>query len=288
MVVENLILSIFPGIGLLDRAFEEEMPEICLVRGPDLLWGGDIRRFHVPAGMIWGVIGGPPCPEFSPLRYLIAAHGYKPKHGDLIPEFERIVAESQPEWFLMEEGIFAPDCSVPGYAVHGFLLSPLWLGEEQSRKRRFCFGVKGVKAVDLRRWIVYAAFEPLVPKNTVYSTLVNNDPRRKGRPVRIRQPAVTHHADPYPVRLGGSGKAKVRAAPVLTSGQPTFYEDGRVKKAPRRSLQESCRLQGLPEDFLKDTPFTLTGKRQAIGNGVPLSMGRAIAKAIKAATGRDD
>lgn len=33
-----LVLSIFPGIGLLDRAFEEE--GFCIVRGPDLLWGG--------------------------------------------------------------------------------------------------------------------------------------------------------------------------------------------------------------------------------------------------------
>lgn len=33
-----MILSLFPGIGLLDMAFEEE--GFCVVRGPDLLWGG--------------------------------------------------------------------------------------------------------------------------------------------------------------------------------------------------------------------------------------------------------
>jgi hypothetical protein len=32
-----LVLSLFPGIGLLDMAFEEE--GFCVVRGPDLLWG---------------------------------------------------------------------------------------------------------------------------------------------------------------------------------------------------------------------------------------------------------
>src|SRR2546430_12673163 len=37
----------------------------CVVRGPDLLWGGDIRRFHPPAGKFDGVIGGPPCQLFS-------------------------------------------------------------------------------------------------------------------------------------------------------------------------------------------------------------------------------
>lgn len=34
----RLILSLFPGIGLLDRAFEE--CGFCVVRGPDILWGG--------------------------------------------------------------------------------------------------------------------------------------------------------------------------------------------------------------------------------------------------------
>ena len=42
----ELVLSLFPGIGLLDSAFEEE--GFCVVRGPDLLWGGDVGRFTRP------------------------------------------------------------------------------------------------------------------------------------------------------------------------------------------------------------------------------------------------
>lgn len=274
----GLVLSIFPGIDLLGMAFEEE--GFTVVRGPDLLWGGDIRRFHPPAGRFDGVIGGPPCPDFSPLRYLIAAHGYQSKHGNLIPEFERCVAEAGPGWSLMEEGPLAPDAVIDGYASHGFHLSPTWLGEEQSRKRKFCFSVRGAEAVDLRQWIEYAVFQPMRTEGAVYSTLVNNDPARKGRVV---QPAVLHHADPYPVAIGGSGKPKIKQPPVLTTGAPTVYEDGRVKKRPYRSFEESLRLQGLPPDFLKDAPFTMGGKRMVIGNGVPLQMGRAIAKAVKRA-----
>ena len=44
-----LVLSLFPGIGLLDMAFEEA--GFTVVRGPDLLRGGDIRRFHPPASL---------------------------------------------------------------------------------------------------------------------------------------------------------------------------------------------------------------------------------------------
>ena len=46
--MKPLVLSLFPGIGLLDLAFEER--GFCIERGPDLLWGGDIRRFHPPCG----------------------------------------------------------------------------------------------------------------------------------------------------------------------------------------------------------------------------------------------
>src|SRR5713226_9467971 len=78
----QLVLSLFPGIGLLDMAFEEE--GFCVVRGPDVLWGGDIRRFHPPAGVFAGVIGGPPCQAFSRLAIMVRHNGYEPKFGNLI------------------------------------------------------------------------------------------------------------------------------------------------------------------------------------------------------------
>jgi len=87
-----LVLSLFPGIGLLDRAFEEA--GFCLVRGPDRLWGGDIRRFHSPAGVFWGVLGGPPCQEFSGLlRTEPSGYGLA-----MLKEYARVVTEAQPEW----------------------------------------------------------------------------------------------------------------------------------------------------------------------------------------------
>src|SRR5439155_17435760 len=116
----NLVLSLFPGIGLLDCAFEAE--GFCVVRGPDVLWGGDICRFHPPAGKFDGIIGGPPCQSFSPLAALVRHNGYEPKFGNLIPEFERCVLEAQPLWFLMENVRQAPLPIVPGYGINGFLL----------------------------------------------------------------------------------------------------------------------------------------------------------------------
>lgn len=44
----GLVLSLFPGADLLGRAFEEV--GFCVVRGPDKLWGGDVRAFHAELG----------------------------------------------------------------------------------------------------------------------------------------------------------------------------------------------------------------------------------------------
>ena len=45
---EHLVLSLFPGAGLLDRGFEQA--GFCVVRGPDILFGQRIEDFHAPAG----------------------------------------------------------------------------------------------------------------------------------------------------------------------------------------------------------------------------------------------
>jgi DNA (cytosine-5)-methyltransferase 1 len=75
--LNQLVLSLFPGIGLLDMAFEAE--GFCVVRGPDVLWGGDIRNFHPPRCRFDGVIGGPPCQAFSRLAHMVRQNGYEPK-----------------------------------------------------------------------------------------------------------------------------------------------------------------------------------------------------------------
>jgi len=231
-----MILSIFPGIDLLGKAFEEE--GYTVVRGPDPLWGGDIRTFHPPAGVFEGVIGGPPCQEFSQFRFV---HKSKPKWGNLIPEFERVVAEAQPTWFLMENIKRAPVPSIPGYMVDPTLLDNRWLGEVQKRMHRFCFGTKdGLKL----------QYEITLFENPAWAP-----------------------------RVCASGSVK----PGAPKDQQTRLKYHGWKTAA--ALKASLELQGLPEDFLDDAPFTLEGKHSVIGNAVPLPMGRALAKAIREACG---
>ena len=134
-----LVLSLFPGIGLLDMAFEEE--GFTVVRGPDVLWGGDIKLFHPPAGKFDGVIGGPPCQAFSQVNQA-ARKGIQKLAANLIPEFERCVDEAKPTWWLMENVRQAPVPVVPGYVTWSRVVNNRWTGAVQNRVRRFTFGTQ--------------------------------------------------------------------------------------------------------------------------------------------------
>ncbi len=212
--MNNLVLSCFPGIGLLDRAFEEE--GFCVVRGPDLLWGGDIRSFHPPAGVFAGCIGGPPCKGESKLAHLNGHPG-----RTLADEFHRVVREARPAWWVME-------AVVRHEAPHVVALNPRWLGELQSRRRHFHSNLHLAPHIEVALW----------------------------------EPSEFKHAV-----LAGHGPAR-----------------GSVRKGMAKyDWAEACALQGLPEDF--ELPgFTYQARYEALGNGVPLVLGRAVAKAVRRAT----
>ena len=250
-----LVLSLFPGIGLLDLAFEQE--GFCVVRGPDPLWGGDIRTFHPPAGRFDGVIGGPPCQAFSRLTRLVRHNARREPEKykiaeNLIPEFNRCIDEAQPNWFLMEN---VPDVPVEnwpapaGYGVSPLLLNNRWLpgATAQNRDRRFWFGLRGAIA-ELSHYIEVSLFEPI-----------------EWQPAVVASKPIAR-----PVRLNGGGKPK---------GGPRWTGGG----FSTRRVGESLILQGLDPNFFEKSPLTVKGQQRAIGEGVPLPMGRAIARAVREA-----
>lgn len=222
--MSKLILSLFPGAGLLDRAFEEA--GWCVVRGPDLLWGGDIRNFKPASGHFWGVIGGPPCQDFSALRRCEPT-GYG---VEMLIEFARCVTQARPEWWLMENVARVPDVTELGHTVtdqvcSGYVTQRLDINQawysDCSRLRHIQFGSKSGRLLD-------------VTSRTVTSNQVNH------------------------------------GAAVANDDRP---------------LPELIALQGLPPDF--DLPgMTVAGKKRAIGNGVPLVLGRVMAQAVKDAYNR--
>lgn len=140
----NLILSIFPGIDLLGKAFEQS--GFCVVRGPDPLWGGDIRQFTPPSGKFLGVIGGPPCQDFSKARRA-APTGYG---LEMLQEFRRVVECSQPEWWLMENVPGVPNLHIPGYHWQRFDVDLAWYCNV-SRPRVIQFGSLSGRLLNVTR-----------------------------------------------------------------------------------------------------------------------------------------
>jgi len=130
----QLVLSLFPGIDLLGRGFEAE--GFTIVRGPDILWGGDVREFTPPPNRFDGIIGGSPCQDFS------AARRSAPTGNglEMLGEFVRVVLVARPRWFLLENVPAVPDVKVDGYFIQRFDLNARECGMRQSRLRHFQFG----------------------------------------------------------------------------------------------------------------------------------------------------
>lgn len=237
----QLVLSLFPGIGLLDMAFEQE--GFTVVRGPDSLWGGDIKRFSLADcdSHFEGVIGGPPCQSHCTYAALNKAQG-KNVREDLVHEFERVIKEARPRWWLMENAPKVPTLDIVNYKVQVLRLNARWFGGEQDRMRKFQWGY----------W--WDRFGKIFPGEEVFEP--------------AKRESVCMASE------GRSGKLST----VRVDGKP------RTRHSPRRSPAKFCELQGLQPDFMDKLPFTNEWKYRVVGNGVPLYMGRAIAKAVREAT----
>lgn len=223
MAEPQLVLSLFPGIGLLDMAFEEA--GFCVVRGPDLLWGGDIHKFFPPPGRFDGVIGGPPCQKFSTAGNIVGTSAV-----DLIPEFMRVVEAVRPRWIVMEnvpQAIGHP--AIPREWFH-FKLRDYDCGGETSRVRAFW------------TWPFMALVAPRANGEAAHSVMASTFKRGAGQ---------------YAKDKG-----------FLPGNLP---------------IAEYARLQGVPEigerlvQFKSSRAFAI----HVLGNGVPLAMGRAVAKTVR-------
>ena len=207
------VLSLFPGADILGMGFEQE--GYCVVRGPDKIWGGDIRNFH-PPDCFEGVIGGPPCQPFSrrPGTEIRGRDNYE-EGIQMVREFCRCVFQARPLWFLMENVPGVPDVQIEGYTTQRLDVTANEFGLTQRRLRHIQFGSRDGKVIILYR---------------------------------------------------GNTRGRAQSPAILASDHG-------------RPWSEFLELQGLPPDY--DLPWTITAKKTAIGNAVPLPIARAFAQAIR-------
>lgn len=107
-----------------------------MVSAGDILWGRDVREFTPARHVFTGIIGGSPCQDFSKARR-------SPPTGqgvELVKEFQRVVHQATPEWFLLENVPAVPNVTVPAYIVQRLNLNASECGVAQNRLRCFQFG----------------------------------------------------------------------------------------------------------------------------------------------------
>jgi len=228
LTVTELVLSLFPGIGLLDRAFAAA--HFVVVKGPDLITGGDVREFVGIPGRFDGIVAGPPCQGFS----VANAHRTNADHKSVVnsrrmlQETCRIILECRPEWFLIENVPCVPDVRIAGYTVQRIPITDQECGGVQLRSRHVQFGSR-------KGHIIRPARVNDCTRN-----------RRKGRPAK----SVTTKTDRW------------------------------------SDFPDLCRRQGL-ETVIELPGWYRCAKFKAVGNGVPLQIGRVLAASILLRAPRD-
>lgn len=136
----ELVLSLFPGVGLFDRAFSRT--GFCVVRGPDIILGEDVRDFRVPLCRVDGVIAGPPCQGYSAMnRYRTDPNHWSVRNSlELLAITLTLIKEARPLWWCIENVPNVPDVAVPGYTTQRIPINDFECGGRQIRWRHFQFG----------------------------------------------------------------------------------------------------------------------------------------------------
>ena len=225
----SLVLSLFPGVGLLDMAFEDA--GFSIVRGPDLIHGGDVRRWIPPAaGLIAGVIAGPPCQGFSCNNMEAKKdknHQSVRRSLELLAWTVEVIAAIRPEWWLIENVPAVPDVCVSGYRTQRIAINDFECGGVQIRWRAIQFGHQ-----------------------------------------------FGHHLRPQRVN-DRSVSRKIGRKPKAITTKPS---------GKHQTFAEQCRRQGLAKP-LQLPGWSKEAKFRAVGNGVPLSVGRVLAAAVRECSG---
>lgn len=317
------IVSTFAGGGLKDKGFEEAGCEVVaaveLDRYACATWRhnrpGQEDRMHqtdvtlvtaetlgIQPRTIDGMIGGPPCPGFSP------ANNKRPQAGGnvhrwkddprnlLYQQYARLLKELQPGWFVMENvktmyttgadatGQPGPimlevltDLSAAGYRVAARVLDAADYGAPQHRERTIVIGIRqdlpGAIRFPIQTHGEHGSGYLLY--KTVRDAIADLPPPTE---------TVANHTGAMVIRDGGYTYQQKNYVADWDEPSPTLncnrldHPPIHPAEARRLTPRECARLQTVPDDYVFCGPKTAAYRQ--IGNGVPVELARRIAATI--------
>lgn len=293
------IIDLFAGVGGIRLGFEDhdcecvfssEFDKSCQKVYKDNFgeepFGdiNDIKPSEVPDHDI--LLAGFPCQPFS-----IAGKGlgFEDTRGTLFFNIEEIIKEKRPSAFLLENvkrlknhdngrtlSIIKEKLQNLGYKLYIDVLNTLDYGLPQKRERIFIIGFKEN---------IHFNFPKKMPRDTVsLSDVLQDDGEidakyflsdeiRKKRKKSLKKeapfPSVWHE------NIGGNVSALPYSCALRAGGSYNYLVVNGVRRLTGR---EMMRLQGFPDSFKMDIPYTQT--RKIAGNSVSVPVIKALANQI--------
>lgn len=275
----------------------------------------------------FGIIGGPPCQDFS-----INGNkkGFDGDRGKLTILFYDKILELKPTFFVMENvtGLIRGKKHKDHfrelikrveteYYVEHKILNALNYGVPQSRERVFFIGIRKNAVPETNRLIRESSKWFMWPKNRKYKNAVkkydwptlSDFGRRlsqpKGLPYQLcvesclvpdsKLKSVPNANEFFPFRVpikklisiqeGETNRPSFKRLHRFRYSPTACYGNNEVHLHPykqrRISVREALRIQGVPDTYILPETESLSKKFKMIGNGVPVPLSKAIAKAVR-------
>jgi DNA (cytosine-5)-methyltransferase 1 len=274
----------------------------------------------------FGIIGGPPCQDFSINGNM---EGFNGKRGKLTVVFFDRILELKPTFFVMENvtGLTRSNSTKEHlqklvrrvekeYFVDHKTLNALDFGVPQFRERVFFIGIRKDKLDEdvvnksLGEWFSYPVNKKYNGAATKYkwATAVPFG-KKLTKPKELPLELCVEHCLVPPREMKNIPNSKeyfnlyvdekeLKKIGEGETNRPSFKRLHRFKYSPtacygnnevhlhpyknrRLSVRETLRIQGVEDSYILPPELPLTKKFKMIGNGVPVPLAEAVAKAVK-------
>lgn len=279
------------------------------------------KAFNNKPPAIFGVIGGPPCQDFS-LRG--KREGFKGDRGKLTEEFFEKIIDLKPAFFLMENVVGIIQGGNKGYlkqrmkpirekyTVDYNILNSINYGVPQDRKRVFFVGFAKDRFPELdsfpwpERKYVDAIKEFPWPKSNTFKQTPIKPPEIPDELcvseclIDVRNNGIANSKEFFnsfsekfnTVNEGDTKSHSFKRLHRYRYSPTACYGNNEVHLHPflprRLSVREALRIQGVPDAYIlpeyinnNKLHYGLSAKFKMIGNGVPVPLSKAVAESIK-------